>query len=120
MTYDPDHREKLFLEFKENHSRLEDLKLRIREQSTLLEELHAKAHELECEHNFLRRVVHLNITEDMDPVLAKFKVSDEQKNEHKSIMSGSASPYIIVADDRPRFGKLGRMIMAIKEIWKHG
>lgn len=114
-----DHREKLFEEFKENYGRLEEIRIQIKDQAEQLDALHKEAHEIEKEHNFLRRVVHLNIVEDMDPVLAKFKVSEEQKsNPTEKTIGSSGLSYVMIADtENTRVGKIRRMLKAIKEIW---
>lgn len=113
-----DHREELFMEFKESHARLEDVKSRIREQSALLESMHTEASEIEKEYDFLRRVVNLNITEDMDPVLAKFRVSEEQRSNPIGKSSGLSSvPSLRVISEDVKRSKVKRMLRAIKEIW---
>lgn len=116
-----DQKEKLFLDYKESHQRLEEIRTRIREHSNLMEELHKEASDSEREHDFLRRVLHLTVAEDMDPILAKFKVSEEFKDsEGKVIRSNGSIGYAISAVDDDRYvrrSKLRRMIRVVREIW---
>lgn len=120
MSDDTDLREKLFIEFRESNTRYEELRSRIREHNQDLELMHKEANDAEREMNFLRRTVHLVITEEMDPVLAKFQVSEEFKKEEKD---NGISPGRLFAvsrsDDSPprRRGKLRRMFRAFREIW---
>ena len=119
MSYEIDHRENLFHELKETHFRFEDVKSRLREQSNKLEELHREANECEREYNFLKRAVHLTITEDMDPVLAKFQISEELRKEPYDRLSKSPGLYAIssVEENRYHKSKVKRMLVAIREIW---
>lgn len=115
-----DQKEKLFSDYKESHQQLEDIRTRIRDHSTLMEELHKEAGECEREYNFLRRVLHLTIAEDMDPILAKFKVSEEFKSSPDENVIKSSLAYTITSVDDDRYvkrSKLRRMIRAIREIW---
>lgn len=112
-----DLREKLFSEFKDSNTRLEDMRLKIREHSQQLESMHKEASDVEMEFNFLRRTVHLVLTEDLDPVLAKFRVSEETKNNREKSNSPGIIGYAIsAADDVRRPGKIKRIIRAIREI----
>lgn len=112
-----DQREKLFSEFKESNSKLEEMRSRIYEHSQQLDLMHKEAADAEREFNFLRRTVHLVLVEDLDPIMAKFKVSDEMKNDRDK--SPGVIGYTIVADeDRSyRRSKLRRIMRAIREIW---
>jgi hypothetical protein len=114
-----DHREKLFSEFKASHERYENVRQKIKEHGELLEQLHKEGNDCERELNFLKRVVHLNIVDDMDPVLAKFTVSEEIKQEpYQYGKSPGLYSTISIAEDRPqRRGKFKRMFKAIMEIY---
>jgi hypothetical protein len=114
-----DLREKLFLEFKDSNSRLEEIRSRIREQHDSMELMHKEANDAEREMSFLRRTVHLVLTEDMDPVLAKFQVSEEFKKEERESNIAPGRLFAVSHDsDKPRRkSKIRRMFRAIREIW---
>lgn len=117
MTENTDHREKLFLEFKESYLRVEQIRDQLKSQSEKMEELHKEAHELEREHQFIKRAVYLVLGEDMDPILAKFKISEEDKNNPKESFSSRNLLVAAVDDDYKRPGKIKRMFRAVREIW---
>ena len=112
-----DHKEKLFLDFKQCHLALEDTRHRLREHNVTMEALHKEAHDQEREYQFLKRAIHLVIAEDMDPILAKFKVSEETKQNPEKTIGSLGYAIMSAEDDRYRPGKFKRMYRAFKEIW---
>lgn len=115
---DTDLREKLFLEFKEVHNKKENIADQIRAQQTELEKLHDDMCKTDKEYQFLRRVINVVIIDSIDPILAKFKVSEMLKDElTDSYVKTSISGYNDFSISEVKKSKIRRMFNAIKEIW---
>lgn len=126
MNDDVDHREKLFSEYRDSANDLRNINLEIREISENLSRKQKIAYETERAADQLKRAIDLVIVDQLDPIMARFKVIEEYSNKDfaKSTLSGVYVTDTIdvnqVEERLTRSEKVKRMWNTCKEIWKHG
>lgn len=126
MNDDVDHREKLFSEYRDLANDLRNISLEIREISENLSRKQKIAYETERAADQLKRAIDLVIVDQLDPIMARFKVIEEYSNKDfaKSTLSGfyvTDTIDVNQAEERlTKSEKVKRMWNTCKEIWKHG
>ena len=113
-------REDLFKEYRKSSQDLNDLRGKLRKIGDEHEQVHKEANDHERTHSYLRQVVDLVLSEDEDPVMAKFRIRDQMERREKdhNVLSPSIGYVITEETAKPaRRGRFSRAWRAFRREW---